>query len=206
MLRELTRKLQALRVEPVVFDPATLDDEVALTTDWTPLRSGGASFQTHQLVLQRPNRISFRPTWGAIAFGLTFIVLGLIVITICLFVEEMSLGMRVLLMAIGLGFAGGMRVFLVFQFGPNLFDVNRGFYTKGWFDAGLVRLDEIHALQLISERCRGRNRTFYSYELNLVLEDGQRVNVVDHGDLAQLQADARTISQRLDVPVWDATG
>ena len=52
----------------------------------------------------------------------------------------------------------------------------------------------------------GNKNSYYSYELNLVLEDGSRVNVVDQGNLKRLRSDAQTLSRFLDKPVWDATG
>ena len=44
-----------------------------------------------------------------------------------------------------------------------------------------------------------------SYELNVVLQDGSRRNVVDHGNLDALRADARELAMFLVVPLWDAT-
>ena len=67
-----------------------------------------------------------------------------------------------------------------------------------------AKLDSIHALQLISEYCRGNKSSYYSYELNLVMEDGSRMNVVDHGNQAKLREDAQTLSTFLDKPAWDA--
>ncbi len=37
------------------------------------------------------------------------------------------------------------------------------------------------------------------YELNLILKDGSRLNVVDHGNRDALQGDARTLAEFLDV-------
>jgi hypothetical protein len=51
----------------------------------------------------------------------------------------------------------------------------------------------------------GNKNSYYSYELNLVLDDGSRINVVDHGNLDRLRSDAQTLSRFLDKPVWDAT-
>lgn len=205
MFNEIVRKLQALSVEPVLFDPSMLDDEVAASTEWSPLKSGGASFKTHRLVLQQPNRMTFRATWGNIAFCLTFVVIGLVVFAVGLIVDEIPSGIRILLTLLGSLLAGGIGLHLYFQSSYNVFDANRGFYTAGRFQRREVPLDEIYALQLISEHCRGSDSSFYSYELNLVLEDGRRINVVDHGDLTQLRADAQMISKRIDKPVWDAT-
>ena len=66
-------------------------------------------------------------------------------------------------------------------------------------------LSSIHALQLLSEFVSGSKSSYYSYELNLVLNDGSRINVVDHGNLERLRSDASALSRFLDKPVWDAT-
>ena len=44
-----------------------------------------------------------------------------------------------------------------------------------------------------------------NYELNLVLEDGKRINVVDHENQDSLREDAGTLAAFLDKPIWDAT-
>ena len=38
----------------------------------------------------------------------------------------------------------------------------------------------------------------------LVLQDGRRLNVVDHGNREQLRADAATLARFLGKPLWDA--
>jgi len=50
-------------------------------------------------------------------------------------------------------------------------------------------LEDIHALQLISEYFRGGGSLYDCYELNLVLENGKRINVVSHGDEDKLRED-----------------
>ncbi|MCO6042896.1 hypothetical protein NG895_03150 [Aeoliella sp. ICT_H6.2] len=206
MFNEMVRKLRLLSAEPVPFDPSTLDDAVATSTEWSPLNGGGASFRTHRLVMQKPNRMKFRATWGYIAFCMTFMIISLALILVVLVAPEIPSWVRVILIVVGVVAIGGMGLHLYFQLSPNVFDVNRGVYSTGRFQGQDIHLDEIYALQLISERCSGSDSSFYSYELNLVLGDGRRINVIDHGDLTQLRADARMISQRIDKPVWDATG
>jgi preprotein translocase subunit SecG len=65
-----------------------------------------------------------------------------------------------------------------------------------------ARFDEIKGLQIIKEEIRGKN-SFYSYELNVVLKNTKRINVVDHGNLAKIQEEAQKLSEFLGVPVWD---
>jgi hypothetical protein len=104
----------------------------------------------------------------------------------------------------------------MFYFGtaPIVFDKSSGHLWKGRKDPNkaldrmahdeFTRLEQIHSLQLLSEYCHGRKNSYYSYELNLVLEDGKRVNVIDHGNLDQLRMDARRLSGFLQIPLWDA--
>ena len=63
------------------------------------------------------------------------------------------------------------------------------------------RLDEIVALQLLAERVHVKRSSYLSYELNLVLADGERVNLVDHAKNKVLQGEAATLGRFLDVPV-----
>ena len=98
---------------------------------------------------------------------------------------------------------------------PKVFDKRRGAFWKGraGHQGVLARsgdthsgdLEDVHALQLISEYCRSDKSSYYSYELNVVLEDGARVNIVDHGDHSRLREDAAALSAFLGKPVWDAT-
>ena len=74
--------------------------------------------------------------------------------------------------------------------------------TKG-DDTRDVPLSEIHALQVLSEYCRGNKSSYTSYELNLVLHDASRINIMDHGDPKSLRADARKLADFLGVPLWD---
>ncbi len=58
---------------------------------------------------------------------------------------------------------------------------------------------------MISERISGDKSTYYSYEINLVLKDGSRINAVDHGKKSKVQEDAKTLAEFLDKPLWDAS-
>ena len=73
-----------------------------------------------------------------------------------------------------------------------------------------IDLADVYAIQLIKEYVTTygteHSRSYYSYELNLVLKDGERMNVVDHGDLQRIRADAIRLGGFLgSLPVWDAT-
>lgn len=103
---------------------------------------------------------------------------------------------------------------------PIVFDRSSGYFWKGSKNpaeqtvpesvASAARLEQIAGLQILSEYVESRDSDghtsqFHSYELNLVLDDAARLNVVDHGNLVALRQDAAMLGEFLEVPVWDAT-
>jgi hypothetical protein len=216
MLKELAKKLGFPVRDRKTFDPASLDDQVATRTGWNPAKGGGASFCTHRLVRKGPNRLEFQTSAGARLFYLLFIVVGLGMM-IGFSIGGISGNSSEVFIPLLAGFVfttvGGVMLYLATT--PVIFDKQRGSFWKSRQDPAQItginssknfaRLKDIHALQLVSEYCRGNKNSFYSYELNLVLTNTRRINVVDHGSVERLQEDARTLAAFLDNPVWDAT-
>lgn len=219
MLNSLLQKLQELAGRRgATFDPAVLNDPVALQTAWSPAKGGGASFRTHRLVTVDHSRLEFKASAGAVVFYLIFLLIGLGMM-LGFPVARLSEGgpwgltMDILMpMLMGLLFALVGGAMLYFGTAPIVFDTRQGCFWKGRQSPELVfdksrlknftRLEEVHALQIISEYCSGKN-SFYSYELNLVLKDGNRINIVDHGNLASLREDGGTLARFLGRPLWD---
>ena len=104
---------------------------------------------------------------------------------------------------------------------PSVFDKKIGWYWKGKIidddieqikqQHDAIELSKIHAIQLLSEyvesklgptRSSTRQNPFYSYELNLVLKDGSRINVIEDINQRRLEKDASDLSDFLNVPVW----
>ena len=73
-------------------------------------------------------------------------------------------------------------------------------------DDSHVPLAEIYALQILKEYVQSDKGGYYSYEMNLVLADASRINVVDHGDVKRIRREAAMLAAVLDmIPVWDAS-
>lgn len=220
MLRTLLQKLRRMTRESEAVDPSRFGDPVAEQTGWTPARRGGASFRTHRLVRLGYHRMEFRASTGARVFYLLFLVAGCGVV-IGVSIYRLSTGSfsftmeTVMPLVIGLVFAIAGGCLLHFGTVPVVFDKSYGFFWKGKkspaevFDRSRLKvfteLAHIHALQLLSEYCRSGKHSYYSYELNLVLENGERINFIDHGNRTRLQEDAGTLAEFLEKPLWDAT-
>ena len=206
-------------------DPSMFDDPVAMQTDWTPAKFGGAHFGTHKLVESNPDRLEFRASIWAKLYYIFFLGMEIAVVVLIVFFGLLSLGSYTdwypadwgHIITIGAGVACTIVGACMYYFGtaPIVFDRRRGFFWKGRkhpdhvFDKGTLKhfakLEKVYALQIISELVGGQTKghqSYTSYELNLVLEDGKRITVIDHGNKDRLRKDADTLAAFLDKPVW----
>lgn len=223
MFEDLGKQLQApkkkVTIKAVPYDPSQLGDELATRTEWGPAKSGGASSGTHRLIDAGPGRVEFRATEEALAFYALFAAAALaIVILPVAGIASMGLQWRTLLilplLVVGSVFLSKVGAIWYHGSAPIVFDKQRGEYWKGRGAPAeaanrhqikeRLELDRIHALQLIFKFCGGDD-SYYSYELNLVLDDATRLNVVDHGNREELRKDAEELAKFLGRPLWDAT-
>lgn len=206
-------EVQELRINRVELKLADTDDPLASKVSWEPLVGGGSSFRTHRLQ-EAPGRLQVRRTIGGLVFACVFAVPGTIAVLAALpaalLAPEKGWLVGGFLLLWGAGF-GGAGWFLLLGSKPLTFDKRAGVYFRGKAYAhGVGRaadqqgsLGHIHALQLVSEHISGnKGRSYRSHELNLVLDDGERVNVMDHG--GEIETCAKRLADFLDVPLWKA--
>ena len=178
-----------------------------------PLVPGGSSCVTAKLKDMRDGTFRFHPVAGIyiILPAFLFCLAGLF-----LFLPEIAapnearvifyLGAAILLI-------GGFCIVFASR-KQAVFDFNRKCY---WKDRRRLRMGEnpermkdylpfkrIESLQIITERCRGnKGAVWFSYELNIVCNDGYRYNVIDHGGLDQIRKDGRQLADMLGVPLHE---
>lgn len=202
---------------PPVFDPAALGDPVAALTAWEPLRPGGEAYGTHWLHVVSPQRAEFRPAAYTRIFAGAFIAVGLALFLVFVvlglgtddsgFDESGMMAAALCLLFVVIGVA-----LWIYYTTPVVFDRQVGAFWKGRrvpVGRGRTRrstpLETIHAVQLLDELVNFKT-IFVSYEINLVLEDGERLNVVDHGNESRIVADGEALAAFLGVPLWNAIG
>ena len=166
------------------------------------------------------NRIEFEMTQRGLIAPAVFILLGIIA-AVSIFRSWGSAESRdlIIMCFFAVGAVGVGITILRKELIPQVFDRESGFYyvgdkepyyLEGKFIGIGCTLNEIHAIQLIQEVV-GRHRRewgipfFFTYELNLVLKDGSRINIIDHTKRKATQAEAKELSRFLKVPIWDAT-
>jgi len=189
------------------FDASCFEDPVAENTEWTLLHEGNL-IGRHRSHRVSPDRIELRVTPAGLVKPAVFTTIG---------TGMLLSGSPACLLFLVPGLWIAYR-----RLPPKVFDKTSGWYWKGWempqasvTETGRrrtwCRLQEIHAIQLLYKHVR--EYTGYAdvgggyaqYELNLVLHDAKRIEVLAHDDLAQMREDATSIAALLRVPVWDAT-
>ena len=204
-----------------VIEEICATDSVAQSVDWSPIKRGGNSYRTRELIESKQGRLEYKPamvakviTWAVILHG-TPALLGTIILVI---IDRLSVSE-----AIAPFLFSGSAVILGYcmwsvMCSPIVFDAESNMYWRGGGDVDSskknVHFDDIYAIQLVSKRVirtkkshgniRHRHK-FKSVELNLVLGDGRRVNVLDHSKVGVIKSEAAILGELIGVPVWDVT-
>ena len=183
-----------------ILDLESFDDELAFRISWDPLVGGGTNFCTHRLQKMpglMNSSIEFRPTFVAYLFSILFAVFGLIACFLAFSTGSMAFGVLISLPFLGFGVWPLWRLFKQ----KSIFNGSSRVFYKNEKSFGF---DQICAIQLLREYVSGNKNSYYSYELNLVCMDGERINIIDHGALRAIREDASILADYLSIPVWDA--
>ncbi len=177
---------------------------------WESIASEGSNFYTQRLVKYSNGLIKVRPTVKQILFHLRFILSGLFALLVAfgLFVvlENHISIFPVLIGGIFLWFGiNNMR-----QKETVIFDLDTAQFSKKEEDQENINIpfSQIHGLQLIevynkeSRTNMGDSDRYYSYELNLILKNAERVNIMSHGDKNEMIKDTKMLAAYLSVPIW----
>lgn len=200
------------------FDPTTLNDELALKTEWQAMKRGGANFSTHKLKETTNRKLEYKPTLMAYIFPSIFISVFSIggYVAATNFADKFGsiaylVGGLFIVMPVGIGIYI-MRTYVR----SRVFDTNIGMYYRGKLPLNYsnvepsknsCRIDDIHAIQLLkyisTSSSEGTNQRRTYYELNLVLESTYRIHVATVSDMYKVRKEAEKIASTIDVPIWD---
>ncbi len=197
---------------------ASFNDPLALKIEWTPLVNGGANFQTCKIVEIENKRLEVVPSTISKIFLNIFslIGIGLMSLGIYFVYEEKNFSdPKIILFVMGLAFSIATFLMRRILLTKKVFDKISGYFWKGSRDVRAVynvqedsnyrHLNEIKAIQIISEIVYTDKTRYVSYELNLVFKDTTRINIADNIKIKAIREHASKLSDFLDVPVWDGT-
>ena len=191
-------------------DPALFEDPIAEQVLWSPLQLTGASnCITHRAAISADgNQLEFQQTQRSNFYVGAMLVAGGVLPAAAIAVAVaggdintiMAFGATGLLLgAVGVYFWHNLKQ-------PRVFDrrVGRFQVVPPNPTSREQRLSEIHALQIVSQFITmDDSPDFYCHQLNLVLKNAARLNVIAHGSYHELRKDAEVLGDFLNVPVWD---
>lgn len=177
--------------------------------DWSPLKRGGANFKTHSLFEISKSRLEYKATLGYKIFAMVFAGFGIAANAAFLIGNDVPIFVSLFgLVFLGVGgfiYKNGTK--------PIVFDKVEGYFWNDKLSPNqavnmsdvnkLVKLDDVVGIQVIKERVKGNKSSYNSFEINLVTNANERINVVDHGNMNSILADATIIAQFLEVPVLE---
>jgi len=199
-------------------------DKVINLTSWKALKSGGKKFKSHNLIKVNDHQIIFKISKRTIALYTFMFLLGLLTVIIFLFGNVLGMdgsGNPLYGIAIGFVFMLVGSFLLITQSAQINLDNKLPAFWMGKLDANAIinknsleayaSLKELHALQVIKEFLPDnssnegwRRKGLTSYEINLVMNDGSRINILDHGNKKEIDRQAQEIATFFNVPLWHA--
>ncbi len=206
---------------------SSIDDEIVKNSSFLPLKRGWTNIKSHDLIIDNNWNYLFQVKWFfLILFLIMFsvpIIMTLIIIGGELYNSNFQIHSDmvgeflwpIIISIISLFPAGTLFYFLYRSY---LFDFQSWYfydtrYAKKLFELiqnekykdKIISLNEIEALQVVSERVHGKNTSYTSYELNMILKNSSRVNIIDHWNLEEIRKNASELANKLWVKVYDIT-
>jgi len=182
-------------------------DAIGQHISWNAVKGSGSNFLSERL---RKTAFGYKITsssylkfvaWSFLLMGLNYVVWS--------YVEFFEFSKESLTFMHGgkIFFTSGgpfllVGVFLLFSFGAKAFLNSQK--RKVLVDGETIPFQQVYALQVLSKFVEGnKSGGYYCYEVNLVTQNGERHNLLNHGDKEYLLSDMVKISRFLKVPVWN---
>ncbi|EKE26056.1 MAG: hypothetical protein ACD_4C00457G0002 [uncultured bacterium (gcode 4)] len=215
-IKEISEWYLKINEEKVKKFLETIDDPIAKEISWHPLLRWWASFKTHNLQTNQNGWLEYKAVTWAKVFSIIFIIFSFVpLFLIPAFLQNLGYFFLVPVFFWLIFLTGGIYMFKSFS-KSIVFDKAIGYFYKWklksnmWIidvsDKNIVPLSNIYALQVISEFIKTDKSSYYSHEINLVLSDKVRINVIDCWNIDSMRNDAKQIWEYLWIPVWDFSG
>jgi len=219
MFEKIKAKLEELKTNlaagKYTIDTKQFNDSIAEKTEWGPAKSGGTNFKTNSLVKVSSSVYRYQLSIGGKIFIGIFGLVGFVVFTVAASLLLSSNPTGFFLLFFSLVFMAAAYFMYRSMGTPIVLDRTMGVIWKGKnppkftgdqsVNNEVIYINDVHAIQIISEWIRSNKNSYTSYEINLVLKDATRFNLVDHGNKQQILSDAQELSEFFGKPLWDAS-
>ena len=185
-------------------------EEIKLKVSKEPLVAGGSTFENYILHQSSSTELKLRPSRTYAAYAALCALIVCIFVSIVILSYHYSDSLKFIwdyLYFVIFGFI--FFVFLIMSildlFKTSVFDKGKNrFYKRPYGHKVDILLSKIVAIQVIGEIVEDESTNFNSFELNLVLDNSKRINILDHSNLSGILQDAKQLSEFLDISIWHA--
>lgn len=200
----------------------SIDDEIVKNSSFLPLKRGWTNIKSHDLIIENNWNYLFKVKWFFPEVFLGIFFTPIITTIIILYSKNFEVNnmfwefLWLIIFSIIFSWLAWLIFYSLHR--SYIFDFQNWYfydtiYTQKLFEFlqdekykdKIISLKEIQALQIISERMHGKNTTYTSYELNMILKNSLRVNIIDHWNLEEIRKNASELANKLWVKVYDIT-
>ncbi len=185
------------------------NDDFVFKIDWHPIKKGWSSFNSHHLKKSFSGKLSFYPSFINFIFFVPFLIAGIYItyeaiknIPLLMY-SQFFFG--IFLIFISLIFPYILKV-IVFDKRTNRFTRASILKLKKYSN---LPLKSIYAIQILkyttTSSSKGNRRKIIIFELNLVFNDHNRINLFSHNNKDAILKKSKTIASFLSIPIWNAT-
>ncbi len=175
--------------------------------NWEPLVSGGVDICTRNAKVEG-HKLTFIPNTAYLLITSLAAIVGILIAVFLL--PDQGLGFvsfMLLLFCMALIFGGINTTIKTAR--PMIFDKELGYFINSYNKSNTqngLKLEKIMGIQIITEKItrkddRGRKRVSHSHEVNLLMNDYSRVNIVDHSKKDIIIKDAKLLAEFLEKPI-----
>ncbi len=201
---------------------SSIDEEIVKNSSFIPLKRGWTNIKSHDLIIENNWNYLFKVKWFFPEVFLGIFFTPIITIIIILYSKNFEVNnmfwefLWLIIFSIIFSWLAWLIFYSLHR--SYIFDFQNGYfydtkYAKKLFELiqnekykdKIISINEIHALQIISERVHGKNTSYTSYELNMILKNSSRVNIIDHWNLEEIRKNASELANKLWVKVYYIT-
>ncbi len=184
------------------FDPKVFNDPIATRLDWSPLLKG-IRIGTNREIIESSTSLVLKvkkSEFTKLFFLLTFV--SFFAVAIYQGVLEKAPGAYKYI-----AYLGGVVIFYAFY--QSIISIRKKIELHSMTGQVIIGKDkylisEVLGVQVVEEYIKKKKRSYYSYEINLVLNrDFKRINLAEIRDYEEARTVASQISSRLNISCWD---
>lgn len=183
------------------------NDPLGQRISWTAVEKSGSNFAS-EVLKKSLNAYKITSSSYTKVFAWSFFLVGLNYLSFSYIefyqISNIPLG----IMKAGKIFFTSGGVFLIIGMGLILMFSTKVYINtqkrKIIIDGTVLHFKQVYALQVLQKFVEGGSSAgYFSYELNLVTKDGDRHNLLNHGDKDYILSDMIKLSRLFKVPVWN---